>query len=99
MDLLQSTLTLAGVITIGMFVLGILTYFSNKKRNETKDSEEDKAKVRENEARLVKIEALLVSIEKNTSNLYIKVESHDKLLTRHEADIKVLQEKVKKGKY
>jgi len=94
MDLMASTITLASVFTVGMFILGLLNYLSNRK----KTNNEDNDKIKENEARLVKIEALLVNIEKNTSNLYTKVENHDKLLTRHDGDIKVLQEKVKKVK-
>ena len=85
MDLTTSTITLGSIIAVIGCLIGVLNYFANRKQVNKND-----------EARLVKIEAMLVNIEKNTSNLYAKVESHDKLLTRHEADIKVLQEKTKK---
>ena len=94
MDLMGSTITLASVITIGMFVLGILTYFSNKKRNDTKESEEDKQKAKDSEARLVRMEIMLVNIEKNTSNLTTRVDSHDKLLTKHETQIAILNKEM-----
>ena len=85
MDLTSATITLGSIIAIIGCLIGVLNYFANRKQINKGD-----------EARLVKIEAMLVNIEKNTSNLYTKVESHDKLLTRHESEIKVLQEKTKK---
>lgn len=93
MDLMASTITISSVFTIGMFVLGFLTYKTNKKKVDNEDTSKEK----ENEARLVKIEALLVNIDKNTDNLNQRVDSHDKWLTRHESEIKVLQEKARKG--
>lgn len=92
MDLMASTITISSVFSIGMFVLGFLTYKTNKK----KVNDDDTEKVKENEARLVKIEALLVNIDKNTNNLNQRVDSHDKWLTRHESRISVLE--TKKGK-
>lgn len=92
MDLMASTITISSVFSIGMFVLGFLTYKTNKK----KVNDDDTEKAKENEARLVKIEALLVNIDKNTNNLNQRVDSHDKWLTRHESRISVLE--TKKGK-
>ena len=85
MDLTATTITLSSVIAIVGCIIGVLNFIANRRKGD-----------KESEARLVKIEAMLVNIEKNTSNLYAKVESHDKLLTRHESEIKVLQEKTKK---
>lgn len=86
MDLTAQTITLGSIIAIVGVIIAILNFIANRKQVNKDD-----------EARLVKIEAMLVNIEKNTSNLYTKVESHDKMLTRHESEIKVLQEKTKKG--
>ena len=94
MDLMASTITLASVITIGMFLLGILTYLSNRSRNSKKDSEEDRKKASEDEARLVRMETMLVAIEKNTSNTNDRVNDHDKWLTKHETRISVIEEKM-----
>lgn len=85
MDLMGATLTLGGIITIVGSVVGVLNYIANRRKGDKNE-----------EARLVKIEALLVNIEKNTSNLNEKVESHDKWLTKHESRISVVEEKCKK---
>lgn len=85
MDLTAQTITLGSIIAIVGCLIGILNFIANRRKS-------DKIE----EARLVKIEAMLVNIDKNTSNLNTKVESHDKWLTRHESEIKVLQEKTKK---
>ena len=64
MDIMGSTITLASVITIGMFVLGILNYLSNRNSKSRKESEEEKKKASEQEARLVRIEAMLTKRRK-----------------------------------
>lgn len=96
MDLMASTITISSVFSIGMFILGFLTYKTNKKKVDNEDTDKENQKVKDNEARLVKIEALLVNIDKNTDNLNQRVDSHDKWLTRHESRISVLE--TKKGK-
>lgn len=85
MDLTAQTITLGSIIAIVGCLIGILNFIANRRKS-------DKIE----EARLAKIEAMLVNIDKNTTNLNTKVESHDKWLTRHESEIKVLQEKTKK---
>jgi ABC-type antimicrobial peptide transport system permease subunit len=85
MDLTAQTITLGSIIAIVGLVIGVLNFIANRRKGD-----------KEAEARLVKIEAMLVNIDKNTSNLNAKVESHDKWLTRHESRISVLE--TKKGK-
>lgn len=85
MDLTAQTITLGSIIAIVGLVIGVLNFIANRRKSDKNE-----------EARLVKIEAMLVNIDKNTTNLNAKVESHDKWLTRHESRISVLE--TKKGK-
>ena len=77
------TITLGSLITVIGFVIALSNFFGGKTR-----------KAKEDEARLVKIEAMLARIEENTSDLSVKVENHDRLLTKHEARISVLESEV-----
>lgn len=83
MDLTGMTVTLGSIITITGIVLSILTYLNGRKKSN-----------KEEEARLVKIEAMLVQIEKNTNNLNTRVDSHDKMLTKHETRISVIEAQI-----
>lgn len=94
MDLMASTITIASVITIGMFVLGILTYLSNRKRNDKDDTEQVRKQASEDEARMVRMETMLANIDKNTTNINTRVNDHDKLLTKHETRISVIESKM-----
>ena len=85
MDLTAQTITLGSIIAIVGLIIGVLNFVANRRKSDKSE-----------EARLVKIEAMLVNIDKNTTNLNAKVESHDKWLTRHESRISVLE--TKKGK-
>ena len=84
MDLMQSTITIASVITIVGCIVGVLNFFAQRKKSNKDD-----------EARLVRMETMLVKIDENTSDLKAKVDSHDKLLTKHESKINVLEERIK----
>ena len=92
MDLMGSTITIASVLTIIGVLIAVLNYISNRNRNTRKDASEE-------EARLVRMETMLVNIEKNTSNLNARVNDHDKWLTKHETRLSVIEEKIhlKKG--
>lgn len=85
MDLTSATITLGSIIAVVGMVIGVLNFIANRRKGD-KDAE----------ARLVKIEAMLVKIDENTSDLKNKVDSHDKWLTKHESRIGVLEEKCKK---
>ena len=85
MDLTTTTITLSSVIAVVGCLIGVLNFISNYKKSSKSD-----------EARLVKIEAMLVKIDENTSDLKQKVDSHDKWLTKHESRIGVMEEKCKK---
>lgn len=84
MDLTQTTITLSSVIAVVGVLIGVLNFFANR----TKANKND-------EARLVRMETMLVKIDENTSDLKQKVDSHDKLLTKHESKINVLEERLK----
>ena len=84
MDIQSLTITIPVAISIGSFIIGLFTFFGNKKKADKND-----------EARLVRMETMLVKIDENTSDLKTKVDSHDKLLTKHEAKINVLEERIK----
>lgn len=84
MDLTATTITLASVIAIVGCIIGVLNFIGNR----TKANKGD-------EARLVRMETMLVKIDENTSDLKTKVDSHDKLLTKHESKINVLEERLK----
>lgn len=92
MDLMGTTITLSGVLVFVGAMIGILNYLSNRNRATKKDASEE-------EARLVRMETMLVNIEKNTSNLNSRVNDHDKWLTKHETRLSVIEEKmnIKKG--
>ena len=84
MDLSSLAISLPTVCTIAGCFIGIMTYLGSRKKS-----------TKEDEARLVRMETMLVNIEQNTSNLTKKVDDHDKLLTKHETKITVLEAKVK----
>ena len=84
MDITGMTITLGSLITVVGFIIALSNFFSGKTK-----------KAKEDEARLVKIEAMLTRIEENTSDLSAKVENHDRMLTKHEARISVLESEVK----
>ena len=63
MDITSLSISLPVVVSLVGCFIGIMTYLGNRK----KQSKEDTQRERENEARLVKIEAMLVNIDKNTS--------------------------------
>ena len=79
------TITLGSLITIMGGVIAISNFFGGRTR-----------RAREDEARLVRIEAMLTQIDQNTSNLSLKVDSHDHLLTKHESRISVLESEINK---
>ena len=83
MDLTIQTITIGSIIAVVGCLIAVLNFFAQRKNNHKDD-----------EARLVRIETLLVSIEKNTNNLSEKVENHDHLLTKHESRLSVLESKL-----
>lgn len=87
MDATSLTITFGSLITIILFVIALLNFFQGRKKSNQED-----------EARLVRMETMLVNIEKNTTSLNERVDSHDKLLTKHETRISVLETKVKGNK-
>lgn len=89
MDVSSLTISVPTVLAVVGAFIGIMTFLGNRRKSN-----------KEEEARLVRIETMLVNIEHNTSNLNERVNDHDKLLTKHETRISVLEEKVntKKGK-
>ena len=84
MDITGMTITLGSLITVVGFIIALSNFFGGRTK-----------KAKEDEARLVKIEAMLARIEENTSDLSVKVENHDRMLTKHEARISVLESEVK----
>ena len=84
MDIMGMTVTLGSLITVMGGIIALSNFFSGKTK-----------KAKEDEARLVKIEAILARIEQNTSDLSVKVDKHDRTLTKHEARISVLESEVK----
>lgn len=87
MDIMGMTITLGSLITL----MGGLIAISNFVGGKTKKAKDD-------EARLVRIEAMLTQIDQNTSNLSHRVDAHDKLLTRHETRISVLESEIQDKK-
>ena len=86
MDITAMTITLGSVFTICSIVIALSNFFGGKTK-----------KAKEDEARLVRIEAMLEQIEQNTNNLNNRVENHDHLLTKHESRLAVVESKLKKG--
>lgn len=83
MDISSLSISIPTVIALVGGFIGVMTFLGNRKKS-----------TKEDEARLVRIETMLVNIEHNTSNLNDRVNDHDKLLTKHETRITVLEEKV-----
>ena len=94
MDLMGATITLSGVLAFVGTLIAVLNYLSNRDRNAKKDSEEDRKKASADEARLVRMETMLVNIEKNTSNVNSRVNDHDKWLTKHETCLSVIEKEL-----
>lgn len=84
MDITGMTITIGSLIAIATAVIAISNFLGGKTK-----------KAKNDEARLVRIEAMLAQIESNTNNLNQKVESHDHMLTKHESRISVVEEKLK----
>lgn len=84
MDITGMTITIGSLIAIATIVIAISNFLGGKTK-----------KAKNDEARLVRIEAMLAQIESNTNNLNQKVESHDHMLTKHESRISVVEEKLK----
>ena len=91
MDISSLSISLPVVVSLVGCFIGVMTFLGNRK----KQTKEDIEKEREAERRLVRIEAMLTNIEKNTSNLSQRVESHDHLLTKHETRIALVESKMK----
>lgn len=87
MDLTGGTITIASVIAIVGCLIAVLNFFGQRKKNNKDD-----------EARLVRMETMLVSIEKNTSSLSARVDGHDHMLTKHETEINVIKNELKHKK-
>lgn len=84
MDITGMTITIGSLIAIATIVITISNFLGGKTK-----------KAKNDEARLVRIEAMLAQIESNTNNLNQKVESHDHMLTKHESRISVVESKLK----
>lgn len=66
MDITASTVTISSIIALGMFLIALATFFSGRKKYS-----------QEEEARLVRIEAMLANIEANTSDMKKRIDQHD----------------------
>lgn len=84
MDVTAVSITLGSAITIALFLIAISNFFGGKKKNDKED-----------EARLVRIEATLIRIEQNTSDLKTRVDCYDKRLDEHGNRITVVETKLK----
>ena len=84
MDATITTITIGSLITIGLFLIAVSNFFGGKK----KDNKEE-------EARLVRIEAGITRIEQNTSDIKERVDHHDDRLDDHEHRITVVETKQK----
>ena len=84
MDIMGMTITLGTLITIMNGIVALSNVFGGRTK-----------KAKEEEARLVKIEAMLTRIDQNTSNLTTRVDEDEHLLTSHESRISVLESEVK----
>lgn len=84
MDISSLTITIPVAIALGSGIIGILTFFGNRRKQDKNE-----------EARLVRMETMLVQIEKNTNSLNTRVDNHDHLLTKHETRLSVIETKIK----
>lgn len=91
MDVSSLSISLPSVLAVVGAFIGIMTYLGNRKKQTKEETKEEK----EAEARLVRMETMLVNIEKNTNNLNNRVDSHEKWLTKHEARLVIIEEKGK----
>lgn len=84
MDISSLSISIPTVIAVVGCFIGVMTFLGNRKKS-----------TKEDEARLVRMETMLVQIEKNTNNLNERVDSHDHLLTKHDTEIAVIKEQLK----
>lgn len=84
MDATAVTITLGSAITICLFLIALSNFFGGKKKN-----------AKEDEARLVRIEATCTKIEQNTSDLKTRVDHHDEKLDDHEHRLTIVETKQK----
>ena len=84
MDITGMTITIGSLITIATAVITISNFLGGKTK-----------KAKNDEARLVRIEAMLAQIESNTNNLNQRVENHEHVLTKHESRISVVESELK----
>lgn len=84
MDATAVTITLGSAITIGLFLIALSNFFGGKK----KDNKEE-------EARLVRIEAGITRIEQNTSDMKERLDHHDEVLGEHDHRITIVETKMK----
>ena len=84
MDITGMTITLSSLIAVATVVIAISNFLGGKTK-----------KAKDDEARLVRIEAMLAQIEANTNSLNQRVENHDHMLTKHESRISVVESKLK----
>lgn len=80
MDISSLSITLPTICSVGLFFIGLMTFFGNRRKS-SKDEE----------ARLVRIETMTANIEKNTSTLSQKVDDHDHSIANHDTRITVLE--------
>lgn len=83
MELSSLVISVPTVIAVVGCFIGVMNFLGNRKKS-----------TKEDEARLVRMETMLVNIEHNTSNLTDRVNDHDKLLTKHETRLSVIEEKI-----
>ena len=84
MDITGMTITLGSLIAVATIVIAISNFLGGKTK-----------KAKDDEARLVRIEAMLAQIEANTNSLNQRVECHDHMLTKHESRISVVEAELK----
>ena len=84
MDATAVTISLGSAITIALFLIALSNFFGGKKKN-----------AKEDEARLVRIEATCTRIEQNTSDLKARVDHHDERLDEHGNRITAVETKLK----
>lgn len=84
MDLTTSTFTIGSIISIGMFLIALSNFFAGRRKS-----------TKEDETRLVRIEATCARIEENTSDLKERVDRHDEILDNHGNRLTAVETKIK----
>lgn len=98
MDILGQTITLAGIITVGMFIIAFLNYRLAKNNNEKSEKKETAEEIKAKADKEKEEAERLISIEKDVQYIRLQIDNYEKKMEDHEHRIAKLERRPKGGK-